>query len=277
MINGTQKDNPSLYNDDGSITAEGQRRMDLAGKMLTGVRRQRLLYGIWATAEGAVYDMFQPEVHVVTRPMSDFKTFFMAMDEGYTNPAVILCIGEDSDGRLHVFREFYKTKQLQSVVVEAALKWSTELGNPLTTCDEAAAGLIADLKSQGMRVVGAKGRTPESSGKHVIMDGVKAVQDRLKVQGDGRPRLTVDPSCTNTINEFESYAFKKNPGGGVDKDEPEKLYDHAMDALRYLVAQRMTQVGFASAKGFLVGDGGGALGGLDFEPETIDFSTSGWQ
>jgi phage terminase large subunit len=256
LITGSHKDNPELYDDSGELTKEGARRMKMADEMYTGVRRQRLLYGIWATAEGAVYDLFQPDVHVHVRPMSDFKQFFLAIDEGYTNPAVILCVGEDSDGRLHIFREFYKTKQLQSIVVEQALSWARELGNPLITCDEAGAGLIADLRAQGLNVVGAKGRTPESTGKHIIMDGVKAVQDRLKVQGDGKPRLTVDPACTNTINEFESYAFKKGTSGQLDKDEPEKMFDHAMDALRYLVAQRMTQTGFASAAGFVESSGG---------------------
>jgi phage terminase large subunit len=47
------------------------------------------------------------------------------------------------------------------------------------------------------------------------------------VQGDNRPRLTVDPSCVETINEFESYVWKP------EKDEPVKENDHAMDALRY--------------------------------------------
>ena len=49
----------------------------------------------------------------------------------------------------------------------------------------------------------------------------------LMVRGDGRPGLTVDPSCVNTIREFEGYCWKKG------KDEPVKEGDHAMDALRY--------------------------------------------
>ena len=39
--------------------------------------------------------------------------------------------------------------------------------------------------------------------------------------------MTVDPSCVNTINEFESYVWKEG------KDEPVKEWDHAMDATRY--------------------------------------------
>ena len=271
LLTGSVKDNPELYDDAGNPTPEGVRRMALAESMYTGVRRQRLLYGIWATAEGAVYDMFMPEQHVLVRPMSDAKEIFITIDEGYTNPAVILCVFEDSDGRMHVFREFYKTKQLQGTVVEQVVLWSKEFGNPLIACDEAAAGLIADLKSHGLRVQGAKGRTPESSGTHVIMDGIKAVQDRLKMQEDGRPRLTVDPSCVNTIQEFESYAFAKTASNDVLKDCPAKEFDHTMDAIRYLVALRMTAGGFASAGGFMTGGSEGGLTEDVFETEFIDF------
>jgi phage terminase large subunit len=68
-----------------------------------------------------------------------------------------------------------------------------------------------------------------------VLDGIRRIQDRLAIQGDGLPRLTVDPACTNTINEFESYVWRQATGTGVAKDEPNKENDHAMDALRYLV------------------------------------------
>ena len=61
-----------------------------------------------------------------------------------------------------------------------------------------------------------------------MLDGIQAIQNRLKVAGDGRPRYTIDPTCTNHINEFESYVWKP------EKDVPEKEYDHSLDASRYL-------------------------------------------
>lgn len=246
MIVGSHKDNPELYDDAGNLTSEGKRRMELADRMYTGVRRQRLLLGVWATAEGAVYDMFSQD-NVCERPMSEFRRCYLAVDEGYTNPAVILLVGEDSDGRLHIAKEFYKTGVLQNDFVSVIEDWYRNNGNPQVFVDEAAAGLIADIRNRGMNAQGAKGRTPDSSGKHIILEGVREVQNRLKVAGDGKPRLAVDPACVNTINEFESYAWKP------EKDEPEKEYDHAMDALRYLVAATMNKTAFDSAAGFRVG------------------------
>jgi phage terminase large subunit len=218
IIQSRQQDNPTLFNEDGTLTPQGIRTMRVL-ESLTGVRKQRLLYNKWVTAEGTVYDTYNPDVHVVKRNLSDFRRFVMCMDEGYTNPAVILLIGIDGDGRQHIFREFYKTGILQKDVVAAAKGWAVDHKVGLIAVDAAAAGLIADLVDVGLHAVPAKGR---------VLDGINLVQSLLKVQGDGKPRLTVDPECVNVINEFESYIWKP------EKDEPVKENDHSMDALRYL-------------------------------------------
>jgi phage terminase large subunit len=217
LIRTTHRDNPTLYTEAGELTEQGRRTME-ALDGLTGVRRKRLKEGIWATAEGAVYDMFDAAVHVVEHNPAHFRRFRLVMDEGYTNPAVILVIGEDGDGRRHIFAEWYERNRLQSEVIAQSKKMGAAYNTRRAFVDEAAAGLIADMLNQGMDAQGAKGR---------VLDGIYAVQNALKVQGDGLPRLTVDPSCINTINEFESYEWKP------EKDEPKKENDHAMDAVRY--------------------------------------------
>src|SRR5574343_10293 len=154
--------------------------------MLTGMMRKRLLEGIWATAEGAVYDTFDPSVHVRTRPDEDFQRWVLGMDEGYTNPAGILLIGIDGDNRLHVARELYRRGMLQSKVVETAIAWNDEVrtksieaqniadgrkpeyrstrmnyephGIELAAVDNSAAGLVADLIDAGIPAQGVKGR-----------------------------------------------------------------------------------------------------------------------
>jgi phage terminase large subunit len=58
LVNSVHKDNPTLYDQaTGELTERGKRTMVYLDG-LTGVRRKRLLDGVWATAEGAVYDMF---------------------------------------------------------------------------------------------------------------------------------------------------------------------------------------------------------------------------
>jgi len=185
---------------------------------LTGMMYQRLVLGKWVQAEGVVYDNFEFTTHVKYRSLSEFLGFGLAMDEGYTNPAVILLIGIDSDGRWHICKEFYERGKLQEEVVAYARSWCDEYDVYMCAVDSAAAGLIADLINNGIPAEGGKGR---------VLDGIRAIQDRLIVQGDSKPRLTISPTCENTVQEFESYAWKP------EKDEPIKEFDHALDALRY--------------------------------------------
>jgi len=219
LLGSIHRDNPTIYDSDGNLTESGKQRLD-ALDSLTGVRRKRLLEGIWATAEGVVYDTFDPTIHVKERSKFEMAYFTLAMDEGYTHPAVILLIGNDSDGRLHLVREFYERGKLQRDVVKVAKDWHARYNCHACAVDAAAAGLIADLRDVGVGATPHKGR---------VLDGITSVQALLKVQGDGRPRLTIDPSCVNVINEFESYVWKP------EKDEPVKENDHALDALRYYV------------------------------------------
>lgn len=218
LLKSVHQDNPTLFDRSGNATEQGKITLEILDG-LTGVRRQRLLLGQWATAEGAVYDTFNTTDHVKDRDHKEFVNWYLAMDEGYTNPAVILLVGEDADRRLHVAREFYKRGVLQKDIVGIADNWHREKQTRLVAVDAAAAGLIADLRDCGIPAEPYKGR---------VLDGITLVQQLLKIQGDKRPLLTIAPECVNTINEFESYTWK--PG----KDEPVKENDHALDALRYL-------------------------------------------
>jgi PBSX family phage terminase large subunit len=233
LINTTHADNPSLFTAGGVLTEQGRRTMAALGA-ITGIRRKRLFEGIWATAEGAVFDNFDASKHVCVRQVEDMRRFYLAMDEGFTNPAVILVVGEDSDGRWHVFREFYQSGVLQETVVKMAQSWQAEFTAEMIAVDESAAGLIADLKACGLNAIGGKGR---------VIDGINRLQNRLAVAGDGRARLTFDPSCANGINEFESYVWAQNKS----KDVPVKEHDHVPDSIRYLadVTESLGSGGFA--------------------------------
>jgi phage terminase large subunit len=186
----------------------------------TGNFSRQELYGEFVAFEGLVYPMFSRDVHVQVRGRKEMPRFLFGEDEGYTNPSVLLDIGLDSDGRYHIFREWYRRGQLQDAVVAANKAWCDEIHPGGVVVDASAAGLIASLRDAGVPAVAHKGR---------VLDGIGKVQNALAIQADKRPRLTVDPGCVQTIAEFESYVWKEG------KDEPEKQGDHAMDALRYVI------------------------------------------
>jgi PBSX family phage terminase large subunit len=191
----------------------------------TGNFARQELYGDFVAFEGLVYPMFSRDVHVKERNPDDYPTRWFGNDEGYTNPSVVLDVGMDNDGRLHIFREWYRRGQLQDTVVAANVEWYQATHPQGVVVDASAAGLIAALWAANVPATGHKGR---------VQDGISKVQNLLAIAGDGRTRLTIDPSCVQTIAEFESYCWKEG------KDEPEKQNDHAMDTLRY-VADAVTQ------------------------------------
>ena len=76
-----------------------------------------------------------------------------------------------------------------------------------------------------------------------VSRGIQVIQDRLKVAGDGKPRLFVFRNCTvehdarldaehrpmSTLEEFTAYIWNDKQA----KDAPVKLNDHGLDAARY--------------------------------------------
>jgi PBSX family phage terminase large subunit len=181
----------------------------------TGQNRERYVLGRWVQFEGLVYD-FQRARNVRSFPGEHFDPVYIAIDEGYENPCSIGVWGVQGE-RLHKVREVYQRHMLPETVVARVKELSAEYGARRVIVDRSAAGLIASLRAAGLDV-------EASEGNITVFDGIKQVQSLVS-----SGQLTVDPSCENTIREFESYAWK--PG----KDEPRKEFDHAMDEARYLV------------------------------------------
>ena len=194
----------------------------------TGIAKARYVDGKWVGSDGLVYDRWNRADFVMSRE-GPWSRVIVGQDEGYTNPAVMLVVCVDSDDRLHVPHEFYRSGVLEVDIVKNAQRLREDYGVEEFVVDPAAATLRAAMKAAGIPVVAANNKVGSNAKDAKGFGGIQAVQQRLCVAGDGRARLTVDPSCENTIREFETYEWKPN------KDEPIKQFDHAMDALRYAV------------------------------------------
>ena len=195
----------------------------------TGKFARQELEGEFVGFEGLVYEEFDRGVHVHNGEHT-FVKVIAGVDEGYTNPAVILVLGIDGDGRAFVVEEFYQRRRLQGEVVAEAQRLQAQYHIEAFFADPSAAGLIADMRKAGL---------PVKPARNEVYPGIQAVKARLAVQGDGHTRLAIAPSCANTISEFESYCWKESRQG--IKDEPEKVNDHAMDALRYATVSMTRQ------------------------------------
>jgi len=191
-----------------------------------GMWYDRRIKGLWVAAEGLVYENWNPNVHIV-EPFDiphDWKRV-RGIDWGYTNPFVCLWGAIDNDGRLYVYDEYYVS---QVLIKYHAVRINQTEGKYSWTAADHDAQDNAELREYGIKTIPAK--------KDVLV-GIQKVAERLVVQEDNRPRLYISRNCENTIREFGMYKWQEKKEGKPMKEEPEKLNDHCMDALRYMVME----------------------------------------
>ncbi|WP_406324468.1 phage terminase large subunit [Streptomyces niveus] len=249
MLNSRHHDNPAYVRADGTLTAQGA---DYMAKLdaLTGVRKLRYRDGIWAAAEGLIYEGWDEAAHLIEPfKIPDSWTRWLCVDFGFTNPFVCQWWAEDPDGRLYLYREIYRTKRLVEDHAKDILRLVTDDNGEWTEpqpraaiCDHDAEDRATLEKHLGL------GTWPAKKG---VSDGIQAAQSRFKIQDDGKPRLflvrgalaEVDPLLvsakkpTCTEEEITGYVWAVKPGGAL-QEAPVKEHDHGMDCLRYMVAQR---------------------------------------
>ena len=247
MLESRHEDNPLLFDDHGNITPEGERYLSIL-EALTGVRLARYRYGIWAAAEGTVYeDSFDRVRNIVNRaPIPAEWPRYLAIDFGFTNPFVCLWAAQDPDGRLHIYRQIYKTKTLvedHAEQIKRQARWGQSGGDPLPRaiiCDHDAEDRATLERHLGLMTIPAHKN---------VSAGIQAVASRFKAAGDGKPRIMIQrdslaerdrdladrklPTCLE--DEPESYIWDTRQGM-KHGDQPVKDNDHALDALRYLCA-----------------------------------------
>ena len=227
----------SRHEDNPTFTPEDQATLDA----LTGVRKKRLRDGIWAAAEGIVYEEWDPAIHLVDRSDIPFRwPRYWVLDFGFRHPFCLQWWAEQPDGELVRYREIYMTQRLVEEHAKLAMKLSAGEPRPVAIiCDSAdAEGRATFQKHTGYDTVPAQ---------KAISMGIQDVQSRLRVQRNKKPgvRFMRDslverdpwleskkmPMCTE--EEFESYVWNED-NGRKKGEEPVDKDNHGMDCLRYL-------------------------------------------
>jgi PBSX family phage terminase large subunit len=241
FLESRHEDNPTLFDENGALTEQGRRSLAVLDK-LSGPRKQRLRYGKWVAAEGVVYEDFDRVVHLRERfAVPDAWRKIRTIDFGYTNPFVCQWWAVDGDGRMYLYRELYMSGRTVKVHAKQINELSAGERYEATIADHDAEDR-ATLEENGIKTIAAH---------KAISPGIQATQERLKVAGDGRPRLYVFADALieadqalvekrqpyTTEHEFDSYVWPQGQDGKPQKKEvPVDAYNHGMDAMRYAVA-----------------------------------------
>jgi phage terminase large subunit len=277
MLHSTHEDNPMLFTPSGEITPKGA---DYISKLdgLTGVRYQRLRKGNWVAAEGVIYEDFQQHTHVMSRQTfsellaEDEPTDaagipfswprFWSVDFGFVHPFVLQCWAEDPDGRMFLYREIYHThrtvdqhaKRILDIVapcVKSGCEHTGKVDSP-QACEREwlepkPTNIVADHDAEGREVLERELEMTVQPAHKAVLEGIEAVQARLRKEGDGRARIFLiadaiverDPDLvegarpTCTIEEVPGYVWD-----GKGKEQPAKVDDDGCDAMRYAIADR---------------------------------------
>lgn len=213
-----------------NLTITPQRLADIEAQYdKNSVWYKRDILGQRCNAEGLIYDMFRSERHVVyeNRLPETEGAYYVSSDYGIQNANVFLLWRRVANSnRWLCMREYYysgRDNRRQKTDDELANDLMSMIGDIKPECviiDPSASSMIALLRRKGI---------PTKSANNSVRDGISDVSTML-----AQDRLLFSSACKHTIEEFGLYCWDDK---AVERgmDEPLKINDHAMDAVRYFV------------------------------------------
>ena len=179
-----------------------------------------------------------------------------ALDYGWTNQFVCLDVMIDPEDNFHVWREYMVTEKTTFEHAGLLLKRSDNPpdyhvdwggGDPRGPDQANTIAIITGVQIYSSDI--GEGNAHES-----WTLGVEHVKQLLKVQPNGLPKLTIDPSCVNLIRQMDQLHAPDPKEGKNAPEGQHKHDDHGPDALRYLVGQYF-ESGAGSSLGDIYGKG----------------------
>lgn len=214
-------------------------------QMYRGVFRQRLIDGIWCVAEGAIYDMFEPAIHVKKIPLTSARLvnvdpqaqfvirWFVSCDYATSSVMTFSLFAELRDSVFYKRAEYYydatgeQSQKTDSQFLKEFRNWLSNYpevkfagGVSGVYVDPAAASWKLELLNAGYLVYSAN---------NDVINGIRVVGNLFTLG-----KFFIDPSCVCTVREYSGYSW--DPAAqklGIDR--PIKSHDHTCDADRYFL------------------------------------------
>jgi len=200
---------------------------------------------------GKIYGEFDPTLHVKKHTFNPDWPNYIAFDWGFTNPLAAIEFQVDPWDRVYVWREHYKSflqlaehlkilknrEQPPGYHLDLAYGDAADPAAAITVSQQlVGCWALPEAKEnwrQGVDLVKnfLKARDVyDSSGELVVCDEYGTPQQE--------PWLYVDPSCMNTIREFNNYRKADSRPEVNPREASKKFDDHALDAIRYGLMHR---------------------------------------
>jgi hypothetical protein len=195
---------------------------------------------------GKIYGEFDPTLHIKRHTFNPAWANYIAFDWGFTNPLAAVEFQVDPWDRVYVWREHYKSFLQLGEHIQILKNRQQPEGYHLDVGFGDAADPAAAME-MSTHFVGTWA-LPEA--KENWRQGVDLVKKFLKprdVYSPGgslvvcdeygtplqEPWMFIDPSCINTIREFNNYRAADARPEVNPREAAKKHDDHALDAIRY--------------------------------------------
>ena len=205
--------------------------------------KETRLHGKFKALFGRVYSEFSLERHVIeTRKWLKGNPVWVGIDIHMRKPNAAVYVGIDKDDVLYVIDEIYEGCTIPDFI-KLLLEKENYYDVKVRVIDTIAGGegwgsvSAKDMMDKaGLRCIWAQKRDNK-------MAGISKIQSLLQSRPlpnnpvISSPSLFVFNNCVRTIKEFNRYVwdnFKKPEQKGT-KEEPKKIFDDILDALRYVV------------------------------------------
>jgi len=250
---------PSLASENPHITDDYIFQLERKPKAL----RDALLNGDWNAFEGQVFSEWRddPEHYIDQRWTHVIEPFeipiwwprMMGFDHGYTKPFAVAWYAVSPDDTLIMYREWYGCRPGEpnvgieltpSQIAAGILEREKDEINNNITIDRIADPAIFD-SSRGPSV--AEQMQPDLNRPGVIfrrgenkrIPGWNQLHERLRFDVNGKTRLQVFRTCSDTIRTFPNLPYTQNTSDAKKAEDVDtRAEDHLADQLRYVAMAR---------------------------------------
>ena len=181
--------------------------------------------GITGRIEGLIFKKW----YILNEGFNDKKLIGYGIDFGFTNDPTSLIEVRMQDGELYVKELIYETGLTNKDIGDRMLGLGVSKGS-LIVADSAEPKSIEELRRYGWTIDGVK------KGKDSVMFGINLLKGYA---------INVHSSSSNLIKELEQYKWKVNKNGD-SLNVPIDQYNHAIDALRYLIMHKFSKKGYGT-------------------------------
>jgi len=197
----------------------------------SGMYYDRDILGLWVSAEGVVYKDFNERFHVINEfDSTKVKRYIASIDWGYEHHGAIIVVAEMVNNELVIVEaikeqhkdviDFWIPKMEELTIKYNVRKWWADSARP-------------EYVARANR-----GRMTVGNARKEVAQGIETVARMFKTN-----RLKILKTCSKyLLNELYTYVYKPN------SDEPVKLNDDLLDALRYNIHSEFWAEGMRSNK-----------------------------